>query len=99
MKLEEVKFDSQIKEQDIKQLLKNLKALKNTKGDCANVDVCFNCIECPLHYVGKGNCSEIRIGWSSKIQEGDYTPRDLEKWNHNRKLIKKALKKLDKDSN
>ena len=92
MKLEEVKFDSQIKEQDTKQLLKNLKALKNTKGDCTNAG--FGCIECPLQYVNQ-HCSEIRIGWSSKIEEGDYTPRDLEKWNHNRKLNKKALKKLD----
>ena len=95
IELEKVLFSKRIKEQNIKKMFSTLKKLKKTNGNCSNIP----CDNCPLNFISSYKCWFVRVGTSSTIIDETYPKEDLEKWNKNRKLIKKALKKLDKDSN
>ena len=77
----EINFTEEVKSQNIKTLLKNLKMIKKENGNCIGV----HCISCPFEYVINGTSLCKRIE----------TEDEIAIWQYNVKKIKKALKKLD----
>ena len=77
----EINFTEEIKSQNIKTLLKNLKMIKKENGNCIGV----HCMSCPFEYVVGG------IYLCKRIEAED----EIAIWQYNVKKIKKALKKLD----